>query len=721
MNRSFTYLLSILSFFAVTAAQAQTTLKGTVKDPKGAPVSGASVALENTLDGTTSDTAGNFILNTTEKGEQVLAVTAIGYEPVSKPVNLDALSGAITMTMKNVANTLQQVTITAGSFGSADGTQKTVLEPLDIVTTAGSGADPIAAMQMLPGVQRNGTQTGMMVRGGDASEAAIVVDGLVLQNPFFSDAPGVQQRSRFGAFQFKGIAFSSGGYSARYGQAMSSVLEMNTLDMPDESTINLGAHMAGLYASGSKIFNDNTMAVRAAANYTNLSPFYGIAKTNFDFYEVPKGGGGSVGYDWKTKSGGLFKIMGNYSENKSGILLPNPFTAGETMNFALKNKNAYTQATFKQAFGSQFKWFSAASYSYNNDDSKWGSFPTGSKERRAQVRSELTWYAMSRLNIVAGAELQHFKVERTFDSIVGGFTETQLAGYVEAEWTPLYWLAFRPGVRVENSRLLQTTNVSPRFSASIKTGNFSSVSVAGGLFYQNADKQYLLQGYRPGQQMAVHYIANYMYSKNDRTLRLEGYYKSYHELVKEQVSNYDPNSYRFIQGLVNNTGDGYAQGLELFWRDKKSVKNFEYWLSYSYINTKRLYKNFPAEATPDFISDHNLSLVTKYWIEKWSTMVSGTYSYASGKPYYNPANPVFLGDRTPDYHNLALQVSYLRSIGKWFTVFYLSVDNVMNRKNIFGYRYSADGQSRYPVQPAMFRTIFAGVNISLSKFDKGEL
>ncbi|PSK93985.1 TonB-dependent receptor [Taibaiella chishuiensis] len=721
MNRSFTYLLSILSFFAVTAAQAQVTLKGTVKDPKGAPVSGASVSLENTLDGTTSDTAGKFVLNTSEKGEQVLAVTAIGYEPVSKPVNLDALSGDIAMTMKNVANTLQQVTITAGSFGSADGTQKTVLEPLDIVTTAGSGADPIAAMQMLPGVQRNGTQTGMMVRGGDASEAAIVVDGLVLQNPFFSDAPGVQQRSRFGAFQFKGIAFSSGGYSARYGQAMSSVLEMNTLDMPDESTINLGAHMAGLYASGSKIFNDNTMAVRASANYTNLSPFYGIAKTNFDFYDVPKGGGGSVGYDWKTKSGGLFKIMGNYSENKSGILLPNPFTAGDMMNFAMKNKNAYTQATFKQAFGSKFKWFSAASYSYNNDDSKWGNFPTGSKERRAQVRSELTWYAVSRLNIVAGAEVQHFKVERTFDSMVGGFTETQIAGYAEAEWTPLYWLAFRPGVRVEHSRLLLTTNVSPRFSASIKTGNFSSVSVAGGLFYQNADKQYLLQGYRPGQQMAVHYIANYMYAKNDRTLRLEGYYKSYHELVKEQVSNYDPNSYRFIQGLVNNTGDGYAQGLELFWRDKKTVKNFEYWLSYSYINTKRLYKNFPAEATPDFISDHNLSLVTKYWIEKWSTMVSGTYSYASGKPYYNPANPVFLGDRTPDYHNVALQVSYLRSIGKWFTVFYLSVDNVMNRKNIFGYRYSADGQNRYPVQPAMFRTIFAGVNISLSKFDKDEL
>jgi hypothetical protein len=102
-------------------------------------------------------------------------------------------------------------------------------------------------------------------------------------------------------------------------------------------------------------------------------------------------------------------------------------------------------------------------------------------------------------------------------------------------------------------------------------------------------------------------------------------------------------------------------------------------------------------------------------------MVSGTFSYASGKPYFNPANSVFLGDRTPDYQNVALQVSHLRSFGKWFAVFYVSVDNVLNKKNIFGYRYSADGQSRYPVEPALYRTIFAGVNISLSKFDKDEL
>lgn len=725
MNKPFTFLFFIILSLASVNGFAQKIIKGKITDEKGNPLSGASVSLENTLDGTSSDSLGNFKLSTTEAGDQVLVISVIGYESISKPLNVDNPPTPLDFKLAPATNMLEQVNITAGSFGSADGTQKTVLEPLDIVTTAGSGADPIQAMQMLPGVQKNGNMTGLMVRGGDASEAAIVVDGLTLQNPFFSDVPGVQQRSRFGAFQFKGIAFSSGGYSARYGQAMSSVLEMNTLDIPDNSTINLGIFMAGLYASGTKLFDDNNMSITATANYTNLAPFYGIAKTNFDFYDVPKGGGGSLNYIWKTKKGGILKVMGNYSQTNSGIRIPDPYEAGNNVDYSIKNKNAYTQATFKQNFGEKLKWFTAASYSYNNDNTHWDTLPMGSLEKRAQVRSELTWYANTRFNLIVGGEYQYFDLSRNYDSFTNAFTEHQIALYAEGEWTPIHWLAFKPGVRMENSALLKTTTLAPRFAASVKTSKYSSASFATGLFYQNPDKQYLLQGYRPDQQVAIHYIANYTYMVNDRTFRLEGYYKSYdqlvHEAIAQSISQYDPNTYRYIQGPVDNSGHGYATGLEFFWRDKKTVKNLDYWLSYSYINTKRLYQNFPVEATPSFISNHNVSLVTKYWIEKLNCMASGTFSYASGKPYFNPNNPEFLGDKASAYQNLSLQLAHLRSFGKWFAVFYVSVDNVLNRKNIFGYRYSPDGQSRYAIEPAMYRTIFAGVNISLSKFDKDEL
>jgi hypothetical protein len=237
-------------------------------------------------------------------------------------------------------------------------------------------------------------------------------------------------------------------------------------------------------------------------------------------------------------------------------------------------------------------------------------------------------------------------------------------------------------------------------------------------------------------QQATHYIGNWQWSKDSRTLRLEGYYKDYRDLIVENVNPYsfNPNTYRFSFAQVDNSGYGYAKGLELFWRDKKTVKNLDYWVSYSYIDTKRKYNNFIAEATPSFISDHNLNIVTKYFIEKIQTNISATYSYASGRPYYDPnyatvsnesAVQNFMTGRTPEYHNLAISAAWLHTFGKWFTVFYVSIDNVTNQHNIFGYRYQYNSTTgtyaQSPVVPALYRTIFVGVNMSLTQFSKDEL
>ena len=86
----------------------------------------------------------------------------------------------------------------------------------------------------------------------------------------------------------------------------------------------------------------------------------------------------------------------------------------------------------------------------------------------------------------------------------------------------------------------------------------------------------------------------------------------------------------------------------------------------------------------------------------------------------------FLSEKTPDFNNLALTVAYLHSFGKWFTVFYLSIDNITNQHNIFGYRYIYDANGaptggRNPIVPALYRSIFVGVNMSLTQFKKDEL
>src|SRR6185312_13178826 len=273
-------------------------------------------------------------------------------------------------------------------------------------------------------------------------------------------------------------------------------------------------------------------------------------------------------------------------------------------------------------------------------------------------------------NWMVGTDVQSFGMLKDIDSLAHqiwkpDFTETIIGGYTELEWTPINRLAIRPGLRYEHSALLNTDKIAPRLSMAIKTGAYSQVSLATGVFYQEATSTYLIAGLTPAMQKAMHYIANWQWSHDNRTLRLEGYYKKYDDLIVETEnakSNFNPSAYRMIfpGTLLDNSGYGYAQGLELFWRDKKTVKNLDYWISYSYIDTKRKYLNFLTEATPTFIANHNFSFVGKYFVDKWKTNFSFTYSYASGRPYYNPQGQTaaggydvtkFLSDKTPDFHN----------------------------------------------------------------------
>ncbi len=709
--------------FATTASFAQAVISGKVKDEKGRPVKGASVSLDNTIDGGTTDSAGVFKFTTDEKGSQTLVATETSHANAGMALVINGNISDIVLTMKTVNHNLEEVVISAGSFEASNDKNKAALTTMDIVTTAGAQADVVRAIQTLPGTQQQGTENGLFVRGGDASEAAIVVDGLVAQNAFFSSAPGVAARSRFSPWQFKGVSFSSGGYSARYGEAMSSVLELNTLDMPDKSTINAGINMAGVYASGSKLWKNSGGDI--SASYNNLSPFYNLAKTNVEYYNVPQGGNVGLRYAWKPNKNGTLKVMATGSRFQSGVRVPDPGEGGKTIDFGLVNTNFYTNVSYKQ-FSKNNKWttFAAASYSYNKDDISFGSFSTPANDNRLQLRVEEKRKFDGHFNLLLGVEMQHFNFNRSVDTpgwhLDYGFGETQLAAYLEAEWGPFYWLAIRPGVRYERSQLLGKSNIAPRISMAVRAGSYGQVAVAGGMFYQSPDNQYLLYGYRPGYQHSIHYIANFQYIRNGRTFRVEGYYKDYNQLVREKQNTYDPNQYNRYLAPVDNSGYGYAKGAELFWRDKKTVKYFDYWVSYSYIDTRRLYKNYLAEVTPTFISNHNLSIVTKYWIEKWKLSVNGTYSYASGRPYYDPANPQFLGDRTPEYHNLAFTLNYLTHVKKWFTVIYSGVDNVTNHENIFGYRYDSKGVP-HPIKPALYRSFFVGVNFSLSEFNKDEL
>lgn len=697
---------------------AQTKISGRVLGAGGESIPGANVYLRNTLDGTSSDSEGEYVLITQQPGQQTLVISSIGFLRQEKQLLLDGKTQRVDIVLEEETPQLGEVVISAGAFEANSDREVAILKPQDIYNNAGAAGDIVGAIQTLPGTQRVAEQTGLFVRGGDASESAVIIDGMVVQNAFLSNVPGVAQRSRFTPFQFKGMAFSSGGYSVRYGQALSSVLELNTLDLPEKSTASANLNMSGLGLSGVKRFDKH--AVEATAYYNNLAPFYNIANTNFNFYDVPTGGGASAKWSAQNKMGGIFKAFAKHDYYQSGTEIPNPYDASGTLRFGLKNRNTYVNASYRQ-LKDKTLFYTAASASINEDKTQWGNFPIAGNDWRVQWRGENTWFTTDAFNVTAGSELQVFEYKQDLDTLRYGFQETLSTLYIESEWKPGKRFAVKPGVRAEYSALLEKFNLAPRVSLALKTGDYSQVSLAGGVFYQSADKRYLLPGYRPGFQRATHYIVNYQRIKDQRSFRVEAYHKSYADLVLELNARYDPNAYRFVRGQVDNSGNGYAQGVDIFWRDQQSIKNFDYWLAYSYVDTRRLYANFTEKATPDFVSNHNVNINTKYFVEAIQLNLSMAYSYASGRPYYNPGDTGFLDGRSSAYHNISFHAAYLATLGKWFAVVYAGVDNVLNRKNILGYRYSADAQQRYPVLPPLYRSIFVGVNISLTSFNKDEL
>src|SRR5580658_4630558 len=232
--------LFILTALILLSARliAQTQVSGTVKDNKGHPLHGASIAIKNSYDGATTDSSGAFHFITTEKGTDTLTVSNIGYNPVEQLVSLNGTPVVLHLALKEQLSELKAVTITAGSFSAGDSKRGAVLSSLDVATTAGSNADITAALKTLPGAQQVGEQEGLFVRGGAGYEAKQYIDGTLVNNPYYSSVPDIAQRGRFSPFLFKGTVFSTGGYSDLYGQALSSVVLLESIDLPEKSEID---------------------------------------------------------------------------------------------------------------------------------------------------------------------------------------------------------------------------------------------------------------------------------------------------------------------------------------------------------------------------------------------------------------------------------------------------------------------------------------------------
>src|SRR3970040_1836095 len=297
-----------------------------------------------------------------------------------------------------------------------------------------------------------------------------------------------------------------------------------------------------------------------------------------------------------------------------------------------------------------------------------------------------------------------------------GYKSNIAAAYAEGDILFSNKFAAKIGLRASNNELLDETSISPRISMAYKVAKNSQFSLAYGDFSQTPNVDYIKYSkyHQFESEKASHYILNFQFAKEGKTFRAEGYYKDYSNLVKYDTQNVSNNS------IFNNNGSAYAKGLDLFWRDGKSIKKLEYWISYSYIDTERDYKNFPTAATPSFVADHSLSIVTKYFITDWRSQIGFTNSFISGRPYNNQNETQFMNGKTKAYISLSFNWAYLISQQK---ILYFSVSNILGTQNVFGYDYAknpdaAGFYNRKTITPTADRFFFVGFFWTISKGKK---
>jgi vitamin B12 transporter len=736
------YIINTFLFLGIWGANAQVSISGRITNNKNKPLPGVSLQLKDTYDGATTDSAGNYSFFTEEKGDHLLLVTSAGYFASLTKLTLAGTNLQQNIILKEQVTELKAVVITAGSFEASDKSKGAVLSSLDIVTTPSANGDVTSAFKTLPGTQQVGESEGLFVRGGSATESKIYMDGTLVNNFFYSSTPGIATRGRFNPFLFKGTIFSTGGYSALYGQALSSALILESTDLPERTEADVSLSVVGAGGGIQKLAKNKKSSWGISYNHTNLWLGFKLNKQKQDFFKLPTYNQLDANFRIKTKNGGFIKYYGYISGNNTGFRSPDIDSAVFKNAFEIKNFNTYQNLNWKERIGKGWRVQTGISYSTNKDninnqlqdaDNKnisvtqpvyfaFKNFKVKNEANYAQARLVLE-KKFSNLNAIRFGSDYFYSNEKTTYTLYTSSQYTQtvkdklFAGFAETDIYITNSLAAKIGARAEHTALLKKWNIAPRVSLAYKFADNSQASFAYGIFYQNPERRILPALASVDFSKATHYILQYSKLSKNYTFRTELFYKKYNRLYKTDFNN------NGLQVAANTLGYGDASGVELFWRDRKTLKNVDYWISYSYLDTKRDYLNFPNAIQPSFAARHTASVVFKRFVLPWKTGFNLSYSFATGRPYYhiayNNADEKFsITDqgKTINYNSMSFSVNYLPNLGrtdkKTFAVWVLGINNVLGQNQVFTYNYSNDGSRKEAVTPPSNRFVFIGCFLS---------
>lgn len=637
---------------------------------------GVSIYVPELKLGTTTNDYGFFSL-TLPAGQYEILISYIGYATGQRQIDLRE-DTVWTISLDPAAESLDEVSVIANNkVKESKVTQMSTvrINPLDIqdVPALLGEKDVLKTLQLLPGIQGGSEgSSGFFVRGGTPDQNLIILD----------DATVYNSNHLFGFFSvFNGDAIKSveafkGGFPARFGGRLSSVIKIDMKDGNKErlsGKINVGLISSSALLEGPINKGKTSFIVSGRRTYADVlaQPFlneedgkggYYFADLNFKIHHIfsPKDKLYWSNYYGRDKFYSNYKD--EFSNDKTRLGWGN-ITSTLRWNHQFGNK----------LFANTSAIFSNYNFKITNDyeeDSEFNqetySFSTSSGINDFTLKTDFDYFSNSRHSIRFGAlaTRHNFTPQRTLikDDFSGNINQTQqlnsLEGalYVEDDWKLNNKLRVSPGLRLSYFNYEDKNYVNPEFRLGLAYSVKNDLAVKASYSQMN---QYihLLSSSGIGlptdlwvsstdrvkpqtsQQFAVG-IAKDFFDK-DYSATLEGYYKTMNDIIayKEGASFLaldDLGSGKTIDWQDNITsGEGFAYGAEILLR-KQSGK-LTGWLGYTLSWSERQFDelNLGNKFFDRYDRRHDISLVGIYKPHERITL-SATWVLATGNNYTLP-------------------------------------------------------------------------------------
>lgn len=714
----------------------QTVVKGTVLDKEGKPLHLAHVMIEGTSNGDVTNREGRFQIEVFSPSTVVIIVSMVGYTPAKEKVNLQSgKTIEINFQLQRKETTLDGATVTADAFTTGN-TKGVTLSPTEVVTTPGAAADIFRALKTFPGVSNIDEGSGLFVRGGDVSEVSFLLDQAPVVHPYKYESPTGGVFGTIPPFLVSGTHFSTGGFSAKYGNALSAVLDMQSEGMPDATQFDVNVAMGAISAGGAVNAVPGNLGIHFSGNRSLTGFMFGVNGLSDEFEQIPMSRDGNLSVIVKPYNGTTIKFFNYVNNSEVGVRVSQP--SFEAL-FQTEEQNRLHNLQWKQLWGN---WLLKTSFSVNRyrKNRQFGILDLDEADRTYKVRSDIEFSGLENMTWYAGLEWERFG--NNFSGQVPGsddildpsadyrllderYATRRLGGYIESAYRILLGLRFQLGLRADYENVSEDWTVDPRVSLQYDVTSSGTIRLASGRYHQYAEPfEYNAVSGNPNLdvQQSWHYIAGYEFKKDLFHIRAEGYYKSYDDLIIEGNRQ-----------NLSNRGYGEAYGADFFFKYSDYLRTpFNGWISYSLLHSKRLHPRQAAQgvdheyAPSAFDITHNLNIIGK---AKIIGMLSGglTYRYSTGRPftpivdaqstsenYYLPVEGQVHSQRLPDFHRLDLNLSYYWvPVKNWSVIFYTSVSNVLDRRNVMDYTYNNDYSERTPIYSDYSRFVYAGVTVNV--------